>query len=136
MSIRIGILGYGNLGKGVEKAVIANADQELARIFTRRNPAEVKTVSGAGKVFHADDLLKMKDRIDPKEVLQAAKYCPYLEIMFGPEYEVIPVLVLTAAHDYFNFAQIGNSDAILPVCSGDMLFNVFDEYMGFLEQNV
>ena len=79
---------------------------------------------------------KMKDRIDPKEVLQAAKYCPYLEIMFGPEYEVIPVLVLTAAHDYFNFAQIGNSDAILPVCSGDMLFNVFDEYMGFLEHNV
>ena len=79
---------------------------------------------------------KMKDRIDPKEVLQAAKYCPYLEIMFGPEYEVIPVLVLTAAHEYFNFAQIGNSDAILPVCSGDMLFNVFDEYMGFLEHNV
>ncbi len=64
MSIRIGILGYGNLGKGVEKAVIANADQELAGIFTRRNPAEVKTASGAGKVFHADDLLKMKDRID------------------------------------------------------------------------
>ena len=64
MSIRIGILGYGNLGKGVEKAVIANADQELAGIFTRRNPAEVKTASGAGKGFHADDLLKMKDRID------------------------------------------------------------------------
>ena len=86
------------------------------------------------KVFSLE--FKMKDRIDPKEVLQAAKYCPYLEIMFGPEYEVIPVLVLTAAHDYFDFAQIGNSDAILPVCSGDMLFNVFDEYMGFLEHNV
>ena len=77
---------------------------------------------------------KMKDRIDPKEVLQAAKYCPYLEIMFGPEYEVIPVLVLTASRDFFDFAQIGNTDAILPVCSGDMLFNVFNEYMGFLEQ--
>lgn len=77
---------------------------------------------------------KMKDRIDPEEVLQAAKYCPYLEIMFGPEYEVIPILVLTAACDCFDFVQIGKTDAVLPVCSGDMLFNVLDEYMGFLER--
>ena len=77
---------------------------------------------------------KMKERIDPDEVLQAAKYCPFLEIMFGPTYEVIPVLVLTAAHDLFEYAQIGKTDAVLPVCSGDMLFNVFDEYLGFLEK--
>ena len=76
----------------------------------------------------------MKDRIDPEEVLQAAKYCPYLEIMFGPVYEVIPILVLTAAHDFFEFAKIGTTDAVLPVCSGDILFNVFDEYLGFLER--
>ena len=76
---------------------------------------------------------KMKDRINPEEILQAAKYSPYLEIMFGPEYEVIPVLVLTAARDVFEFAPIGKSDAVLPVCSGDMLFNVFDEYLGFLK---
>ena len=75
---------------------------------------------------------KMKDRIDPEEVLQAAKYCPFLEIMFGPAYEVIPVLVLTAAHDFFEFARIGKTDTVLPVCSGDMLFNAFDEYLGFL----
>lgn len=77
---------------------------------------------------------KMKDRINPEEVLQAAKYCPYLEIMFGPAYVVIPILVLTAACDFFEFAQIGKTDAVLPVCSGDMLFNVFDEYLGFLER--
>ena len=77
---------------------------------------------------------KMKKRIDPEEVLQAAKYCPYLEIMFGPAYEVIPILVLTAACDFFEFVQIGKTDAVLPVCSGDMLFNVFDEYLGFLER--
>lgn len=76
---------------------------------------------------------KMKDQINPEEILQAAKYSPYLEIMFGPEYEVIPVLVLTAARDIFEFAPIGKTDAVLPVCSGDMLFNVFDEYLGFLE---
>lgn len=76
---------------------------------------------------------KMKDKIDPGEVLQAAKYCPYLEIVFGPGYEIIPVLVLTGARDQFDFVPIGGRDMVLPVCSGDMLFNVFDEYMGFLE---
>ena len=76
---------------------------------------------------------KMKDQINPEEILQAAKYSPYLEIMFGPEYEVIPVLVLTATRDVFEFAPIGKSDAVLPVCSGDILFNVFDEYLGFLK---
>jgi hypothetical protein len=75
---------------------------------------------------------KMKDQVKPEEVLQAAKYCPYLEIMFGPDYEVIPVLVLTSARETFEFIPIGKSDAVLPVCSGDMLFNVFDEYLGFL----
>ena len=75
---------------------------------------------------------KMKDAVDPEEVAQAAKYVPYLEIVFGPEYEVIPALILTAAKDLFEFVPIGDSGCILPVCSGDMLFNVFDEYLGFL----
>ena len=76
---------------------------------------------------------KMKDKVDPDEVLQSAKYVPYLEIVFGAGYEVIPVLVLTAAHDVFEYVPIGSRDAVLPVCSGDMLFNVFDEYLGFLQ---
>ncbi len=75
---------------------------------------------------------KMKDTADSEDVVQAAKYCPYLEIVFGPGYEVIPALVLTAASDLFDFVPIGGSEYILPVCSGDMLFNVFDEYLGFL----
>ena len=77
---------------------------------------------------------KMKDAVDPEEVLQAAKYCPYLEILLGPAWEVIPVLVLTRAADLFRFVRIGRADALLPVCSGDMLFNVFNEYIGFLRQ--
>ncbi len=76
---------------------------------------------------------KMKHEVNPEEILQAAKYCPYLEIMFGPDYEVIPVLILTSAREKFDFVPIGKTDAVLPVCSGDMLFNVFDEYLGFLE---
>ena len=75
----------------------------------------------------------MKSDPEQEEVLQAAKYCPYLEIMFGPDYEVIPVLVLTKTSELFRFEQIGDGDALLPLCSGDMLFNVFNEYLGFLQ---
>ena len=75
---------------------------------------------------------KMKNQIEPLEVEQAAKYCPYLEILFGPMYDIIPVLVLTRASDQFQFVQVQDKDMIIPVCSGDMLFNVFNEYMGFL----
>ena len=77
---------------------------------------------------------KMKDAIDPEEILQAAKYTPYLEIVFGPTYDVIPVLVLTKAEELFCYCPIGNTDMLLPVCSGDMLFNVLDEYLGFLKR--
>ena len=84
------------------------------------------------KVFSLE--FKMKNIIDPDEVSQAAKYVPYLEIVFGPEYEVIPALVLTGANELFEFVAINGSDAILPVCSGDMLFNIFDEYLGFLKE--
>ena len=76
---------------------------------------------------------KMKDTVDPDEVIQAAKYCPYLEIIFGPEYEVFPALVLTSASELFDFVPIGRTDMLLPVASGDMLFNVFNEYLDFLE---
>lgn len=92
--------------------------------------ADVLVVS-ANKVFSLE--FKMKDVVDQAEVLQAAKYCPYLEILFGPDYEVIPVLVLTRTAEFFRFVQIGTADAVLPVCSGDMLFNAFNEYLGFLQ---
>ncbi len=75
---------------------------------------------------------KMKDAVDPDEVFQAAKYCPYLEVVFGPRFEICPALVLTAASDLFDFVSIGKTDMLLPVSSGDMLFNVFNEYLGFL----
>ena len=92
--------------------------------------ADVLIVS-EGHVFALE--FKMKDAIDPDEVMQAAKYVPYLEILFGPAYEVLPVLVLTAAQDVFRFERIGGMDRLLPVCSGDMLFNAFNEYLGFLD---
>lgn len=75
---------------------------------------------------------KMKNAVDAEEVFQAAKYCPYLEVIFGSAYEICPALVLTGASELFDFAPIGQTDMLLPVASGDMLFNVFNEYLGFL----
>lgn len=63
MTMKIGIAGYGNLGKGVESAILQNSDMELFGIFTRRNPEDVKTVTGA-KAYHMNDLLKYKEDID------------------------------------------------------------------------
>jgi len=77
---------------------------------------------------------KMKDVIEKDEVSQAAKYCEYLEVLFGPQMDVIPVLVLTRATDLYQYEPLGNTSAEIPVCSGDMLFNVVDEYLGFLEE--
>ena len=75
---------------------------------------------------------KMKDVLDPEEELQAVKYAEFIEVIFGDEYEVIPALVLTKAEDLYAWEQLPGSTALLPVCSGDMLFNLFDEYIGFL----
>ena len=83
-----------------------------------------------GYVFSLE--FKMKNMPDPDEVIQAAKYIPFLELIIGPSFEAIPALVLTSASDLFEFLPIGNTDMVLPVASGDMLFNVFNEYMGFL----
>ncbi|MBP3893962.1 MAG: hypothetical protein J6D34_07985 [Atopobiaceae bacterium] len=77
---------------------------------------------------------KMKDAIDQGEVDQAAKYAPYLEVIFGSAYEIIPALVLTRASDLYTHRQISDSTAEVSVASGDMLFNVFDEYLRFLAQ--
>ena len=87
-------------------------------------------VIAPGHVFSLE--FKMKDKVDPDEVLQSAKYCPFLELIFGPSFEIIPALVLTAASAYFDFVPIGRTDMVLPAASGDMLFNVFNEYLGFL----
>ncbi|MFR4972821.1 MAG: Gfo/Idh/MocA family oxidoreductase, partial [Butyricicoccus pullicaecorum] len=61
--IKVGILGYGNLGRGVESALAQNADMELVGVFTRRDPASLKVASGA-PVYHTDDAEKMKEQID------------------------------------------------------------------------
>ncbi len=84
--IRVGILGYGNLGKGIECAVKNNPDMELKAVFTRRNPEDVKILTEGVNVYHVDDAVSKKDEIDvlilcggsatdlPKQTQEYAKY--------------------------------------------------------------
>lgn len=83
--IRVAILGYGNLGKGIECAIRQNDDMELVAVFTRRAPETVKVLSDV-PVYHADQVIEMKDNIDvlmlcggsatdlPKQTAEYAKY--------------------------------------------------------------
>ena len=62
--IRIGIVGYGNIGRGVEQSIKRNDDMELKAVFTRRDPASVKIQTEGAEVKHFDDMEAMKDEID------------------------------------------------------------------------
>ncbi len=85
MKIRVAIMGYGNLGKGIECAIRQNEDMELVAVFTRRAPETVKTLTNV-PVYAADKAPEMKDDIDvlmlcggsatdlPKQTAEYAKY--------------------------------------------------------------
>lgn len=62
--IRIGIVGYGNLGKSVEVGIRQNGDMELVGIFTRRDPASIKPITEGAHVYSIDDAEKLKNDID------------------------------------------------------------------------
>ena len=62
--MKIGILGYGNLGRGVESAVRQNEDMELTCIITRRDPKTVKPATEGVEVYSVDEIEKVKDKID------------------------------------------------------------------------
>lgn len=64
MTVKIGILGYGNLGRGIECAVKQNSDMELKAVFTRRPPESLKILTDNVPVYHIDDILNHKNEID------------------------------------------------------------------------
>ncbi|MBE6862072.1 MAG: diaminopimelate dehydrogenase, partial [Ruminococcus sp.] len=84
--IRIGIAGYGNLGRGVELAVRQNDDMELVAVFTRRDPATVSILTEGVKICRLDDAKNMTNDIDvmiicggsatdlPEQTPELAKY--------------------------------------------------------------
>ena len=64
MSIKIGILGYGNLGRGIECAIRQNPDMELAAVFTRRTPEQVSILTETAKVCSVSEVEQWKGKID------------------------------------------------------------------------
>lgn len=62
--IRVGIVGYGNLGRGVEYSIMQNPDMELVGVFTRRPPQDIKLITKGATAYHMDDVLSMKGKID------------------------------------------------------------------------
>ena len=84
--IRVGIMGYGNLGRGVELAVRQNPDMILTAFFTRRDPVALKTLSPDVPVYNVADAIAHKDEVDvlvicggsatdlPKQTPEYAKY--------------------------------------------------------------
>ncbi|KXH87237.1 diaminopimelate dehydrogenase [Sporosarcina sp. HYO08] len=64
MTIRIGIAGYGNLGRGVESAIGQNKDMKLVGVFTRRNPEDVTLLNKDVPVYKMDDIQNYKEDID------------------------------------------------------------------------
>gem|GEM_PF-2866582 len=72
MAIRIGILGYGNLGRGVECAIRHNDDLELKAVFTRRAPATVGILTDGAEVHSVNDLLAVvESEITGKHVAES-----------------------------------------------------------------
>ncbi len=61
--MKVAIFGYGNLGRGVEAAVMRSSDMELVGVFTRREPQSIKPVSGV-KTYHSSQLDSFKGKID------------------------------------------------------------------------
>lgn len=84
--IRIGIMGYGNLGRGIECAIKQNPDMELKAVFTRRDPETVQILTDNVPVYRAADAINWKDEIDvlilcggsatdlPEQTKEYAKY--------------------------------------------------------------
>lgn len=64
MKIKIGIVGYGNLGRGVESGIKDNPDMELVGVFTRREPESIEIQTKGANVYSMNDILKMKEDID------------------------------------------------------------------------
>ena len=100
MAIRVGIMGYGNLGRGIESAIRQNEDMELAAVFTRRDPESLKIRTAGVKVLRAEDAIKYKEEID-------------VLILCGGSATDLPVQTPTYA-EHFNVVDSFDTHAAIP----------------------
>ncbi len=98
--IRVGIMGYGNLGRGIECAIKQNPDMELKAVFTRRDPATVKILTEGVGIYRAEEAPSMKDEID-------------VLILCGGSATDLPKQTKTYA-EYFNVVDSFDTHAKIP----------------------
>ena len=107
--IRIGIYGYGNLGRGVEKAVKKNKDMELVAVFTRREPSSLQIDTPSAKVVSINDILSYKDKIDVMVICGgSATDLPKMTPMLAKDFNVIDSFD-THANVPTHFANVNDS---------------------------
>ena len=107
--IRIGIYGYGNLGRGVEKAVKKNKDMELVAVFTRREPSSLQIDTPSAKVVSINDVLSYKDKIDVMVICGgSATDLPKMTPMLAKDFNVIDSFD-THANVPTHFANVNDS---------------------------
>ena len=134
--MRIGIIGYGNLGRGVESAIRQNADMELVAVFTRRDPGSVKIKTAGVPVLHTDEAIKMKDQIDVMILCGgSAKDLPEQTPAFAEHFNVIDSFD-THANIPAHFdrvdkaARVGGKVAVISVGWDPGLFSLNRMYAG------
>jgi len=132
--IRVGIMGYGNLGRGVEAAIQKNDDMELVAVFTRRNPESVVLKDKKAKVLNSADAVKMKDDIDVMIICGgSATDLPVITPEFAANFNVIDSFD-THAKVPEHFANVnaaalkGNKTAIISVGWDPGMFSLLRLY--------
>ncbi|MCL2145236.1 MAG: diaminopimelate dehydrogenase [Endomicrobia bacterium] len=134
--IRIGICGYGNLGRGVEAEIVKNPDLELAAVFTRRQPAESLQIKANAPVVHVDSAAEWKDKIDVMILCGgSANDLPVQGSEFAKIFNTVDSFDTHAKiHDYFkavdSSARSGSNISIISIGWDPGLFSLMRLYMG------
>ena len=134
--IKIGICGYGNLGRGIESEIAKNPDLELAAVFTRRKPAESLQIKANVPVVHVDQAAEWKDKIDVMVLCGgSANDLPLQGPAFAKIFNTVDSFDTHAKiPDYFekvdNSAKSGNHVSIVSIGWDPGLFSVMRLYAG------
>ena len=122
--IKIGIVGYGNIGRGVEQAIKRNDDMELAAVFTRRDPATVSIQTEGAAVKHFDDMVSMKGEVDVMILCGGSAtdlpvIGPVIAAISLPAVEECASSIITAKVLFFRFFTVstiyGNFCIVVPI---------------------
>ncbi len=139
--IRIGIIGYGNLGKGVEYSIMQNPDMELCGVFTRRDPKTITPITNGVNVYTMEDIPSMKGKIDV--MILCGGSATDLPVQ-GPKYaEMFNIVDSFDTHakipEYFEncdkASKVGNNISVISVGWDPGMFSINRLYAGCVLPN-